>query len=170
MDDVETARDGGVMSIATLTGVDSREKLCQANPDVMVRDLGELQRLLEIAPPNDEIRIEELELMARVGVPDLERAEPQRLTVSMTLQPRCSFGDLGDDLSRTIDYAAVCEDLRRFVAGRQDKLIETLAHEMAEHLLRRFRLSRVELELRKFVLPETRYVAVRVVRQSVAAR
>ncbi len=84
----------------------------------------------------------------------------------MTLQPRSSFGDLGDDLSRTIDYAAVCEDLRRFVAGREDKLIETLAHEMAEHLLRRFRLSRVELELRKFVLPETRYVAVRVVRQS----
>ena len=170
VDDVETARDGGVMSIATLTGADSREKLCQANPDVMVRDLGELQRLLELAPPNDEIRIEELELMARVGVPDLERAEPQRLTVSMTLQPRCAFGDLGDDLARTIDYAAVCEDLRRFVAGRQDKLIETLAHEMAEHLLRRFGLARVELELRKFVLPETRHVAVRVVRQQVAER
>ena len=44
----------GVMSIATLTGFDSREKLCLANPDVMVRDLGELQRLLEIAPPTDE--------------------------------------------------------------------------------------------------------------------
>jgi hypothetical protein len=37
-------------------------------------------------------------------------------------------------------------------------------------LLRRFGLARVELELRKFVLPETRYVAVRVVRQPVAAR
>ena len=168
--DVQIAREGGVMSIATLTGADSREKLCQANPDVMVRDLGELQRLLEISPPNDEIRIEELELMARVGVPDLERAEPQRLTVSMTLQPGCSFGDLGDNLSRTIDYAEVCESLRRFVAGRADHLIETVAHEMAEYLLRRFRLSRVELELRKFVLPETRHVAVRVVRQPVAER
>ena len=140
VDDIETARDGGVMSIATLTGADSREKLCRANPDVMVRDLGELQRLLELAPPNDEIRIEALELMARVGVPDLERAEPQRLTVSMTLQPRCTFGGLDDDLARTIDYALVCEDLGRFVAGRQDKLIETLAHEMAEHLLWRFGL------------------------------
>ena len=170
VNDVQIARESGVMSIATLTGADSREKLCQANPDVMVRDLGELQSLLEVLPPNDEIRIEELELMARVGVPDLERAEPQRLTVSMTLQPGCSFGVLGDDLSRTIDYAAVCENLRRFVAGRRDKLIETLAHEMAEHLLKFFRLSRVELELRKFVLPETRHVAVRVVRQQVAER
>jgi len=162
--DVETARDAGVMSIATLTGFDSREKLCRASPDVMVRDLGELQWLLEFAPPNDEIRIEALELMVRVGVPDLERAEPQRVVVSMTLQLRRAFGDLGDDLARTIDYAAVCEDLRRFVAGRADKLIETLAHEMAKHLLWRFRLGRVELELRKFVLPETKYVAVRLAR------
>ena len=170
VDDVDTARAGGVMSIATLTGADSREKLCLANPDAMVRHLGELQRLLEVAQPNDEIRIEELELMARVGVPDLERAQPQRLTVSMTLEPGYPFDDLGDNLSRTIDYAAVCENLRRFVAGRADNLIETLAHEMADHLLKRFRLSRVELELRKFVLPETRDVAVRVVRHQVAER
>ena len=69
------------------------------------------------------------------------------------------------DLSRTIDYAAVCDDLRHFVSGREDKLIETLANKMAEHLLRRFAARRVELELRKFVLPETRYVAARVTRE-----
>src|SRR5476649_2526793 len=101
--DVETARHGGVMAIATLTGFDSREKLSGANPDVVVRDLGELQKLFETTPPNDEIRIEELELLARVGVPDEERAGPQRLTASVTLQPRNRFSDLDDDLSRTID-------------------------------------------------------------------
>lgn len=168
--DVATARAGGVMSIATLTGFDSPEKLCRAYPDIMVRDLTELQRLLELAPPDDLIRIEALELMARVGVPDLERAEPQRLTVSIILQPGRTFGDLCDDLARTIDYAAVCEDLHDFVAGRADKLIETLAHEMAGRLLERFGLARVELELRKFVLPETRYVAVRVVRGTARTR
>jgi len=45
-------------------------------------------------------------------------------------------------------------------------LIETLAHEMAEHLLRNFQLARVELELRKFILPETRFVAARVTREA----
>ena len=113
----------------------------------------------------DEIRIQELELMARVGVPDEERAQPQRVTISLVLQSPGSFGDLGDDLARTVDYAAVCEELRRFVLNRQDKLIETLAHEMAEHLLRNFALTRVELELRKFVLAETRYVAARATRE-----
>jgi len=113
----------------------------------------------------DEIRIQDLELMARVGVPDEERAQPQRLTVSLVLQSSRNFGDLGDDLARTVDYAAVCEELRRFVSNRREKLIETLAHEMAEHLLRNFELVRVELELRKFILPETRYVAARVTRE-----
>lgn len=163
--DLETAQQAGVMAIATLTGLDSHEKLCLANPDATVRDLGELQKLLEAHSPDDEIRIEELELMARVGVPDEERAHPQRLTVSIMLQPPHAFGDLGDDLTRTIDYAAVCEEVRRFVSGRNDKLIETLAHEMAEHLLRIFELASVELELRKFILPETKYVGVRVAHQ-----
>ena len=114
--------------------------------------------------PDDEIRIEALELLARVGVPEAERVEPQRLVVSLTLQPTIPFTELGDDLSRTVDYAAVCDELRRFAAERRVKLIETLAHEMAEHLLCSFALVRVELELRKFILPETRYVAVRVTR------
>jgi dihydroneopterin aldolase len=114
--------------------------------------------------PNDEIRIKELELMARVGVPDEERAQPQRLTISLVLQPRRPFGELGNDLTRATDYAAVCAEVRHFVSGRQDKLIETLAHETAEYLLRKFDLVQIELEVRKFILPETRYVAVRVVR------
>lgn len=163
--DIEAARHSGVMAIATHTSIDSREKLSRADPDVLVRDLGELRKLLETIRPADEIRIEELELMARVGVPDEERAGPQRLTLSATLQPRNRFGELGDDLARTVDYASVCEELRHFVLGREDKLLETLADEMAEHLLRSFEVARVELELRKFILPETRYVAVRVARE-----
>lgn len=159
--DVEVARHGGAMAIVTLTGIASYEKLGYAHPDVIVRDLEGLQKLLENAPSPDEIRIEELELSARVGVPEEERAAPQRITVSLRLQPRQNFRELGDDLRRTIDYAAVCGELRRFVDGRADRLIETLAHAMAGHLLASFEIVRVELELRKFILPETKYVAVK---------
>lgn len=45
--DVETARHGGVMSIAVLTGYDSIEKLTPARPDVVVASLHELRRLLQ---------------------------------------------------------------------------------------------------------------------------
>ena len=116
--------------------------------------------------PNDEIRIEELDLWARIGVPEEERAAPQRLTVSLILQPRAGFRDLQDDLARSVDYAAVCAHLEEFVRGRTDKLLETLTDAIAEHLLQEFPLARVEVELRKFVLPQTRHVAARVVRES----
>ncbi len=168
MHDVEAARHGGVMAIAVLTGFDSPAKLMRAEPDLIVRDLGELQRLLEAPSPNDQILIQELELFVRIGVPDEERGKAQRLTVSAVLVPRNKFSDLTDDLAETVDYAQVCQSLRNFVAGREDKLLETLANEMASHLLHSFPLTRVKLELRKFVLPETRYVAVQVDRQGMS--
>jgi dihydroneopterin aldolase len=118
----------------------------------------------------DEIKIEELELMARVGVPEEERRSPQRLVANLILQPRGGFAELGDDLARTVDYALVCEELQHFVAAREDQLIETLAHEMAMFLLRSFPLVQVDVELRKFVLPGTKYVAVRVVRTAAETR
>lgn len=162
--DVESARQGGIMAIAVLTGFDSAAKLGRAGPDAIVRDLSALQQLLEAVSPNDAIRIEDLELFARVGVPVAERANPQRLTVSLRLEPRRSFARLADDLGQTIDYAAVCESLRQFVTGREDRLIETLADAIAGHVLEKFQAARVELELRKFILPETRFVAARVAR------
>ena len=46
--------------------------------------------------------------------------------------------------------------------GRGRALIETLAEEIAAELLARFPLQAVELELRKFILPDTAFVAVRI--------
>jgi phosphoglycolate phosphatase len=45
--DVETARHGGVTSVAVLTGYDNAAKLCAAEPDVTARDLSHLRRVLE---------------------------------------------------------------------------------------------------------------------------
>ena len=115
--------------------------------------------------PNDQIMIEELALSACIGVSEDERAQPQGLSACLVLEPVRDFRDLGDDLARTIDYAAVCAELQGFVSSRQDKLLETLANAVAEHLLATFPLRRIEIELRKFILPETRYVAVRIARE-----
>lgn len=44
--DIETARHGGVTSVAVLTGFDSLEKLAPSRPDVIVTGLPALQKLL----------------------------------------------------------------------------------------------------------------------------
>jgi dihydroneopterin aldolase len=114
----------------------------------------------------DTILIADLEVAYRVGVPDEERARPQRLLLSLEMEVPAGFGAAaaGDDLLRTIDYHAVCRRLQGLGEGREWRLIETLAVEIAERVRDEFGAGRVRVEVRKFILPETRYVGVRVER------
>jgi FolB domain-containing protein len=114
----------------------------------------------------DRIHIEQLEVHGRVGVPDFERAEPQRLSLNVTLWPK--IAELHDNIANTVNYSVVAECAKEFVNQHDYKLIETLAEEMAAHLLAQFDLRKVELEVRKFVLPDANYVSVTAVREGEA--
>lgn len=123
------------------------------------------------APPSgspDTIVIADLEVWYRVGVPEAERERPQRLLLSIEMEPGMGFGDAAasDDLARTIDYFAVSRRLLSLGEGRQWRLIETLAVEIAELILADFGSAGVRVEVKKFILPETRHVAVRVERRA----
>ena len=114
----------------------------------------------------DRIHIEQLEVHGRVGVLDSERAEPQRLSLNVTLWPK--IAELHDNIANTVNYSALAECAKEFVNQHDYKLIETLAEEMAAHLLAQFDLRKVELEVRKFVLPDANYVSVTAVREGEA--
>jgi dihydroneopterin aldolase len=114
---------------------------------------------------DDQIHIEQLKVSAHIGVPDDERAAAQRLTFTLTLWPRDDFGKLNDELARTVDYSAVCKETKSFVEQRSGNLIETLADALALHLLRFFKIRRITVELRKFILPDVEFVSVTVTRE-----
>ena len=109
----------------------------------------------------DEICIDQLELSAHIGVSDGERAEAQRLTVSLVLEPRRGFDALGDDIANAVDYFAVCEVVRQLAAAHPRRLIETLASEIAEMLLACYPLAAVEVEVRKYILQDAQFVSAR---------
>jgi len=114
---------------------------------------------------DDTIHIEQLEIFAHVGVPEHERKAPQRVTLTLTVWPIAGLHALGDDISRTINYSAIARAVREFVEERRDKLIETLAEKIAEHLLTSLPLRRIRVELRKFVLPGAQFVSVTLTRE-----
>jgi 7,8-dihydroneopterin aldolase/epimerase/oxygenase len=113
---------------------------------------------------SDRIQIEQLEIFGRVGVPEEERAVPQRLVISITLWPTADLGHLNDAITRTVNYSAVCDATKKFVGEQSPKLIETLADRLAAHLLATFPIRKITVELRKFVLPDAQYVSVTVTR------
>jgi FolB domain-containing protein len=109
----------------------------------------------------DKITIQELEVFFHVGVPDEERARPQRLLITVELTGDFSAAADADDLTRTIDYNAVTQRLLRFGEGRTWKLIEKLADSIARTVLEEFAAKEVVVEVKKFIIPQARYVSVR---------
>jgi dihydroneopterin aldolase len=112
----------------------------------------------------DQIIIKDLRIFARVGVPAAERAKSQRLLVTVEMDHDFTRSAKRDRLNDTIDYQAVAVRLTAFARKRSWKLIETLAVQMARFILREFKPARVTVEIKKFVLPQTRHVSVRATR------
>jgi 7,8-dihydroneopterin aldolase/epimerase/oxygenase len=118
----------------------------------------------ESHPFSDEIHIEQLDVSARVGVPKEERANPQRLTVSISFWSYQQARDMADKIDQTVNYSAVAEETKTFVRDQSVNLIETLADGLATHLLKTFPIQRVTVELRKFALQDAKYVSATVTR------
>ena len=115
----------------------------------------------------DKIIISDLEVYFHVGVPEVERAKAQRLLISVEIENDFKKAAANDDLSNTIDYYAVCQRLLHLGDGRQWKLIESLASEIADTILNEHKVKMVAVEVKKFVIPQARYVAVSLTRGSV---
>jgi len=114
-----------------------------------------------------EIHIERLKIRARVGVSKAERAKPQRLVLNITVWPARDLRDVKDAVDRTIDYALLCNETKTYLSsGSAPRLLETLAKDLSAHLLRKFRIRKILLEIRKFVLKDAAYTSVTVIRQA----
>ena len=124
-------------------------------------------------PPShktDKIIIEEIEIPFRIGVPEEERAKPQLLRLSILIEHSLQTAALSDDLSQTIDYATLADELLSFGEGKEWKLLERLAHDLALWILQRFGTERVTVEAKKFILPNARHVSVRLTRTKAALK
>ena len=115
---------------------------------------------------SDFIRVVDLEVFARVGVPDEERREAQRLLISLEMSGASFSHAAGtDNLARTINYYDVAQRVKAVAADRARKLLETLAEELAADLFMSFPIKTITLEIKKFVLPDARYVSVQIERE-----
>ena len=109
----------------------------------------------------NEILIKGLKIRSVVGVSDEERQQEQELQVNLCIQPSSPFAYMNDDVMRTIDYGTVARRVRGLVAEGPRHLIETLAADIARLIVDEFHTVAVTVEVRKYVLPETDYVAAR---------
>ncbi len=107
-----------------------------------------------------KISIVDLEVFYHVGVPDEERSRRQRLLLSLELESDFTACARSDSIADTVDYYAVTQRLLKFGEGRSWKLIEKLAADIGEAILSEFKVSGAVIEVKKFIIPQARYVSV----------
>ena len=110
----------------------------------------------------DKIIIKDLEVDARIGVTETERARPQRLLITVELERDLAEAARTDSDAATTRYDTVADVVRKIATERPHKLIEAVAGEVAESILVHKLASAATVEVKKFSVPKSQYVSVQI--------
>jgi dihydroneopterin aldolase len=114
-----------------------------------------------------KITIVDLEVFYRIGVTEEERAKPQRLLVTVELDFDFRSAAMSDRLEETIDYYSIAQTLLAYGEGRSWNLLEKLVSNIADLVLGHYHPQSLRVEVKKFPIPQARYVSVSVAKSQV---
>lgn len=97
----------------------------------------------------DIVFIEALKVDTVIGVYEWEKTIQQTLQFDIEMRTDIRQAAQVDDLSKTVDYAVVAEDIVKLVKQNQVELIETVAEKVAAHILSAFPVDSCKIKLRK---------------------
>ena len=86
----------------------------------------------------DKIILTGIEVSGRHGCSEFERQHKQLFVVDAELYLDLAQAAKTDDLGDTIDYVQVISDIKKIVGGTTRNLIETVAQDICEILLRKY--------------------------------
>lgn len=113
----------------------------------------------------DRVLIEALSIDTVIGVYDWERTITQTLSLDLQLATDIRPAAAADDLSRTLDYAAISQRIGRFAKEHDFALVETFAERLAAMLQDEFAIAWLQLTVRKpGAVPNARAVGVMIER------
>lgn len=113
-----------------------------------------------------KIFVRELELMAHVGVYEVEQRYEQRLLASVDLDVADAYDGTSDRIADVLDYGAVVRSVQRIVEAEPVNLLETLAERIAQTCLDDPRVQAVRVRLEKpDILPNCRSVGIEIERK-----
>ena len=95
------------------------------------------------------IFIEQLCLMANIGVYAHEKQKSQPLFVDVECEYDIKRAASSDDLQQTLDYDRLARHITAIVQERHYELLEALAQVLLDHLWQQFEITYLRLKLRK---------------------
>jgi dihydroneopterin aldolase len=99
------------------------------------------------------IIVTDIKLNALCGVTEIERSQPQPLLVDLMVRCPNEAAFVSDQLSDTIDYAAITQCIRDIGEHQQYSLLEKLTEDLCQALFHRFPLTHLKIWVRKVCAP-----------------
>ncbi len=97
----------------------------------------------------DIIFIDDLRVSTLIGIYPREKAMPQTVEMSLQIGTSTIGASASDNIGDTIDYSQVVERLRSELATQHFNLLETLAEDVANLLLKDFGATWVRVSIAK---------------------
>lgn len=107
----------------------------------------------------DRVILRGLRAKTRIGVTDEERSEAREVVIDLEIDTDLARAGVSDELGDTIDYAAVARRVTELVGGTEARLLEHLAHQVAEAVLVFAGVEAVRVEITKESPPMAEDVA-----------
>jgi|TARA_R110000751_G_scaffold34326_3_gene85114 dihydroneopterin aldolase len=97
----------------------------------------------------DKVYIEGLTFQTTIGFYAWEKEIKQTLVIDLAMGWNTAEAAKNDELSKTLDYAAISEAIVEFANANPVDLIETLAERIAEFLIANYQIPWLRLKLMK---------------------
>ena len=97
----------------------------------------------------DIVYIRELEVETIIGIYDWEREVLQTISIDLDMAADISRAAKSDDIADALNYKAVAKRLIEYVKGSNCLLVERLAEEVAQIVIKEFDVPWVRLRLSK---------------------
>ncbi|TRX53909.1 dihydroneopterin aldolase [Thalassomonas sp. M1454] len=97
----------------------------------------------------DIIFIEGLTVPTTIGYFDWEKQIKQPLIFDLQMGTDIRAAAAGDELAKTLDYAQISVAIAEFANAKVVDLLETLAENLASHLMERFDIKWLSLKISK---------------------
>lgn len=95
----------------------------------------------------DALHISALNVATQIGVHAWEQRIKQTLLIDIIIPS--DFSGCEDDLSKTIDYDALCQKVTQEVESKSFQLIETVANTVAELIQNEFKVAQLTVKVSK---------------------
>ena len=97
----------------------------------------------------DKIFIKDLEIETVIGIYEWEREVRQLISVNIEMTVDTKKAARSDKVEDSLDYKKVCKRISSLTKNLKSKLIENLAHKIAETILSEFSASKVIVTVEK---------------------